>query len=154
MNDARRCRAKCNATGQQCRKAAILGGTVCQKHGGGAPQVKAAARERLLDIIDPDRVFREMARIGFADTTAIFDDDGKVKPLSEWPKNLKRAVASFEVLRTNLNPNDGKFDDVLRVKFWDKTKALEQMANVLKMYEERVKHEGEITFRWDDGKRA
>ncbi len=26
---------------------------VCQKHGGGAPQVKKAARERLNDLIDP-----------------------------------------------------------------------------------------------------
>ena len=40
-------------TKQRCKKAAILGGVVCQTHGGGAPQVKKAARERLNDLIDP-----------------------------------------------------------------------------------------------------
>ncbi len=53
MDDARRCTAKSVRSGQRCKKAAILGGVVCQTHGGGAPQVKKAARERLNDLIDP-----------------------------------------------------------------------------------------------------
>ncbi len=53
MDDARRCTAKSVRSGQRCKKAAILGGVVCQTHGGGAPQVKRAARERLNDLIDP-----------------------------------------------------------------------------------------------------
>lgn len=42
------CRARAKSTGEQCRCAAILGGTVCWKHGGAAPQVRAKATERLL----------------------------------------------------------------------------------------------------------
>lgn len=47
--DERRCTAKTYASGykERCKKAAILGGTVCQTHGGGAKQVKAAAAARL-----------------------------------------------------------------------------------------------------------
>lgn len=41
-----RCTAK-NATGNQCRKDAINGATVCRNHGGSAPQVKAKAAERV-----------------------------------------------------------------------------------------------------------
>lgn len=46
-DDARRCGAKSKSTGERCRRAAILGGTVCPMHGGRAPAVKAAAARRV-----------------------------------------------------------------------------------------------------------
>lgn len=53
MDDTRRCTAKAKQTGKRCKRAAILGGTVCKIHGGGAPAVKNAAKQRLLDAADP-----------------------------------------------------------------------------------------------------
>lgn len=47
MRDDRRCTATAHRSGQRCKLAAILGGTVCGKHGGGASQVRAAANRRL-----------------------------------------------------------------------------------------------------------
>ena len=47
MDDERRCRAHSTRSGERCKKAAILGGTVCATHGGSAPQVRARADERL-----------------------------------------------------------------------------------------------------------
>lgn len=41
------CSATSARTGKPCGKLPIRGGNVCQTHGGGAPQVKAAAAERL-----------------------------------------------------------------------------------------------------------
>ena len=46
-----RCRAHTQA-GEPCRAWAIVGGTVCSKHGGSAPQVKRKAQERLLASVD------------------------------------------------------------------------------------------------------
>lgn len=43
----RRCVAKTKGTGEQCRRFAIAGATVCRAHGGGAPQVRERARERV-----------------------------------------------------------------------------------------------------------
>jgi len=43
----RRCAAT-NRAGERCRRAPILGGTVCSMHGGNAPQVKEAAMRTLL----------------------------------------------------------------------------------------------------------
>ena len=49
----RQCTAKAKGTGQRCRQRPIRGGTVCHKHGGSAPQVKAAAARRLAVLVDP-----------------------------------------------------------------------------------------------------
>lgn len=45
---APRCHAKSKRSGQPCKNPAILGATVCRMHGGSAPQVRQAARERLM----------------------------------------------------------------------------------------------------------
>lgn len=42
-----RCTATSKQSGQRCRQHPIPGGTVCRFHGGGAPQVRAKAEERL-----------------------------------------------------------------------------------------------------------
>lgn len=48
----RQCTAT-NRQGERCKRYPIPGGTVCTNHGGGAPQVKRRAQQRLLDAIDP-----------------------------------------------------------------------------------------------------
>ena len=53
MDDTRRCKAKAKQTGERCKRAAILGGTVCKIHGGGAPAVINKARQRIMEAADP-----------------------------------------------------------------------------------------------------
>ena len=48
-----RCTARSKQTAQRCKRPAILGGRVCYIHGGAAPQVRRAARERLAMLVDP-----------------------------------------------------------------------------------------------------
>ena len=50
--DGRRCTAH-NRSGKCCRNRPIRGGNVCRLHGGGAPQVKKAAKARLDALVDP-----------------------------------------------------------------------------------------------------
>lgn len=47
-----KCSAKSSRTGKPCQRWAINGSTVCQVHGGSAPQVKNAAKQRLEDLVD------------------------------------------------------------------------------------------------------
>ncbi len=49
---ARRCTGT-NRSGEQCRRAPIVGGFVCTQHGGGTPAVQRSARERLLALVEP-----------------------------------------------------------------------------------------------------
>lgn len=51
--DERRCTATSTQSGERCKRAPILGGTVCATHGGSAPQVRDAAHRRLLELVDP-----------------------------------------------------------------------------------------------------
>lgn len=46
MDDSRRCTAKSKRSGERCKRAAIVGGTVCNIHGGKAKQVKQKAEHR------------------------------------------------------------------------------------------------------------
>jgi hypothetical protein len=47
--DKQRCTAHSSRTGDPCKMWAIRGGTVCHKHGGRAPRVKAAAATKLVE---------------------------------------------------------------------------------------------------------
>lgn len=51
--NAVRCSALSKQRQSQCKQPAIPGGTVCHYHGGGSPQVKQKARERLAALVDP-----------------------------------------------------------------------------------------------------
>lgn len=56
----RRCTAH-RKDGSRCKRAPILGGTVCAVHGGSAPQVRAKAQRRLMAAVDT--LMAELLRI-------------------------------------------------------------------------------------------
>ncbi|HXG90347.1 MAG TPA: hypothetical protein VNJ02_18635 [Vicinamibacterales bacterium] len=64
------CSAKSKTTGVRCRRTAIPGGTVCYYHGGAAPQVKRAAKERLRELLFPalDKLEKLMEQDQFPST--------------------------------------------------------------------------------------
>jgi len=137
----RRCTAKAKGSGQQCKRRPIIGGTVCRMHGGAAPQVQAKAAQRvrdmLADAIDPDCAMRETARIAYSDIRALFDDAGNLKPVKDWPDDAARAVAGVEVVKKNLTAGDGAVDTVIKLKLWDKGRAVQDL----------MKHHGKLTER-------
>lgn len=137
--EARRCTAHVvGSGGRRCNKAAIKGGTVCDTHGGRAGQVKAKAAERVRDLlgeaIDPDRSMREAARLAYSDIRELYDADGKLLPIKEWPDDIARAVKSIESVTGNVDKGDGKFDQVVKIQLWDKPRKVENL----------MKHHGQL----------
>lgn len=131
-----------------CKRWAIAGGTVCPSHGGRAPQVKAKAAERLADLIDPHRALREAARLAYSDIRELFDAQGNMLPVKQWPDHLAAAIASVEVVKKNLTTGDNKIDDVIKVRVWDKPKNLEMLFKHLGLLAEKLEHTGGIEIRW------
>lgn len=118
-------------------------------HGGSAPQVKRKAQERLADLIDPDRALREAARLAYSDVRQLFTPEGNMLPVHEWPDDLAAAIGGVEVLKKNVTSGDGKQDDVLKVKVWDKPRSLEFLLKHLGLLTERLEHSGEVSFKWE-----
>lgn len=144
----RKCTAQSARSKKPCSRWAIAGGTVCPTHGGSAPQVKRKAQERLQDLIDPDRVLRSAAEIAHLDIGVFYDSNNKLLPLKDWPENARRAVQSFEVIRGNRDAGDGKFDEVVKLKLWDKMKSLDILFKHLNLYKEKVEYSGGIEVKW------
>jgi len=84
MEDSRRCTAKANRTGEQCKNAAIKGSNVCHVHGGAAPQVEKKAQERLDEMADSVTAdLQQRLDEVFARLDAAEDGDEYVKLLRE-----------------------------------------------------------------------
>ncbi len=66
-----RCRARSKQSKKRCRKVPLLGGTVCEKHGGAAPQVKAAAEARLQETLVWPAIYRLGELIQQRDSPAV-----------------------------------------------------------------------------------
>jgi hypothetical protein len=121
-------------------------------HGGGTPKVKAAAAQRVKDMledaIDPDRVLREAGRLAYSDIRQLFDGDGNFLPISKWPDDIARAVSSVEVVKKNVAAGDGKVDDVLKVRLWDKTGRIQDLMKHHGQLTERLEHSGALVIAW------
>lgn len=150
--DARQCTATAKGSGQRCKRAPIPGGTVCKKHGGGAPQVQAKAKERLLVAAvmkefamaakEPERVMAEIGCIAFSRIGSLFGDHGGILSAGDMPEHVQAIVAGVETTKRNLTTGDGKVDDVLKVRLWDKPKMLEILAKHHGLADERLRLEG------------
>ena len=53
MDSKAQCTAKSKQSGVRCKRRPIPGGSVCIMHGGGIPQVREAARLRILELVNP-----------------------------------------------------------------------------------------------------
>jgi len=156
---AKRCKGHTTQEKRPCKNAKIKGGVVCPAHGGSAPQVKRKAKERIreyvAEMVDPDRVLQEAARLAFSDLRQCFDENGKVKDTKDWPDELAAAVSSTKSRRVNLDSADGHTDVVTELKVWDKPKNIELLMKHLGLLTEKVelKVEGDIVARLHEARK-
>ena len=107
---------------------------------------RKAARER--HAVTVERILQELARIGFADITQAFSDDGTArKSISDIPEELRRAITGVEVEELFEMQGEGRnkervhVGNLVKLKFAGKTEALRLMGQHLEMFTEKHKHE-------------
>lgn len=82
-----------------------------------------------------ERVMTEYTRIAFFDPLDMFDDEGRLLPLSEMPEDARRAIAGFDV---NVTPAG---EIVTKIKFNSKNVALKDLSTILGINKETIIHE-------------
>jgi len=87
--DKRRCTAR-SRSGEQCRRAPVAGALVCSMHGGKAPQVKAAARTRVIEA----SAARQLRADGYESTT--------INPVEELLRLGSEVVAFKDIPRARV----------------------------------------------------
>ncbi|HEX7013171.1 MAG TPA: terminase small subunit, partial [Steroidobacteraceae bacterium] len=124
-----------------------------------AQAVRKAMDERAARVeVRQDDVLRELMRLAMCDISQAFDEEGRLRPLHEIPEDVRRAIAGVDTVERTLSAGQQGEDDeeveevavvqrVRKIKFWDKTKALELLGRHLKLYTDKVEHSGTITTR-------
>lgn len=90
-----------------------------------------------------DSILGELLRIAKVDISQAFEEDGNLRPLSDIPEDVRRAVAGIEIDdRWEGKGEDATRYTVKKLKFWDKNRALELLAKNLGLLVERHEHTG------------
>jgi len=89
-------------------------------------------------IVTRERILQEEARIIRADIGDVFDENGEIKELHDWPEDLRAAVKDFRFGRIRVGTDDqGKaiYEKYLKkLIFHDKGAALYRLEKYLGMY--------------------
>ena len=107
-----------------------------------AAQRAAAAEVFEANKLTAKRVLEEMRRLAFLDMRQFYDAQGKVKPMSEWTEEMGAAIGQTETIIKNAQAGDGVTDTVLKLKAWDKVRALEGLAKHFGLLLDRVEVSG------------
>jgi phage terminase small subunit len=115
-----------------------------------AAAIEKSVNDRLARIrVTTDRVVREAAAIALVDPTTVIGADGRYKPVSEWPEDVRHAVASMEIGNEKKQLSDsGEETTVGRVtsaKFHSKLEAISVLAKLLSMVVDRQEVKAEIS---------
>lgn len=124
MDPSRQCTAKSQRSGNQCKRPAITGGTVCAFHGGSAKQVKAKAAKRIAE---------QAAQVAIATYGLPRDIDPHAALIEELHRTAGH-VAWLGMIVAELDSEDG------RGKLIEKTMFGEQPAIWIKLYADERRH--------------
>jgi phage terminase small subunit len=93
-----------------------------------------------------DRVLEEYRRLAFSNVQQLFTPDGSLIPLQELPPEVAAAIASCELVMKNATAGDGRIDRVLKIRLWDKTRTLNDLARHFALLVDRIEVSGDVSL--------
>lgn len=104
--------------------------------------IKKANSERLERIkVDSDHVLQRLIEIDSLDISDIFNDNGTVKPFSQWPKSWLRSVSNVDI--TEKLDEEGSSIIKKQIRRPDPLKAIELLGKhvAIQAFKDKVEHQ-------------
>ena len=93
--------------------------------------------------ITVESILAEIKEIVFSDIRELYNENGTMKPVKDWPDGIAKAVCSVKTVESSRsNDDDPVFEFTKEVKLWSKDAALEKLFKYLGMYERDNKQRG------------
>lgn len=89
-----------------------------------------------------EQVLKELRLMALSDIRELYDANGALKPVNEWPEAAARAVEAVKV--DEIVVDGVKQGETSQVKLWSKAKAIELLGKNLKLFIDRVEHHGKV----------
>ncbi|HCA7297211.1 TPA: terminase small subunit [Escherichia coli] len=99
--------------------------------------------------VSADYVLLRLVEIDQMDVLDILNDDGSLKPISQWPKIWRTTLSGFDLSSTIINMNEDAIENILKkIKWPDKVKNLELIGKHVDVmaFKERLEFSGSITI--------
>lgn len=92
-----------------------------------------------------DRVIAELAKLSFYDPRDFFDEDGRLKPISELDPDQAAVIAGIETSHRISGEGDDGITVITKIKLPNKNEALEKLGKNLKLWKEPGSKENPLT---------
>ncbi|HGA3340230.1 TPA: terminase small subunit [Enterobacter roggenkampii] len=99
--------------------------------------------------VSADYVLMRLVEIDQMDVLDILNDDGRLKPIREWPKIWRTTLSGFDMSSTIMNMNEDSIETILKkIKWPDKVKNLELIGKHVDVnaFKERLEVSGTVTI--------
>lgn len=89
--------------------------------------------------ITSEFVLGELLKLATVDLSKAYDENGNLKQIHDIPEDVRKAIAGVETYYERSGKDEEGNPDmctVKKIKFWDKTKALQMLGQHLKLFAE------------------
>lgn len=106
-------------------------------------------------MVTADKVLSELYHLATFDVAELYDDGNCVVDIKSIPKNLRKAIASIEVFEEyeGQGKNRTYIGRTKKIKFWDKTRAVEMLAKHLKLLSDTTVIVNHYTQIWNNAEK-
>jgi hypothetical protein len=94
------------------------------------------------------RLLLELEQVALVDIGQAYNEDGTLKELKDMPEAVRRVISTVETqeITKGRGSKKKKVGELVKVKFVDKLKGIELAGKHLRMFVDRVEHEGKVTL--------